>query len=249
MKDEFLGRVVLVTGASRGIGRAIALELASRGASVAATYLSKKSQWVELESELRGTSSRHLLVPADVGNYRQVDSMMRQVHKRLGKIHFLILNAGISRGSLIRRMKLAEWNEVIETNLSGAFHCAKSALNHMVLKEGSRIILISSILGETGGVGQVNYSAAKAGLIGMTKSLARELAPDRVTVNAVAPGFTDTDMFRALSPRIQKKVIRFIPLGRLARPEEIAGVVRFLCSEGAGYITGTVIHVNGGVFM
>lgn len=247
--EYFKGRVALITGGTRGIGRAITLALAQRGAAVVVNFLSNTELADRLGKELRSMNAKYLLVKADVRDYRQVEDMMIKAEKRFGKMHFLINNAGINRDRTLQKMTLAQWEEVIATDLTGVFHCSKSALNHMVLKAGSRIVMISSAVGEMGNFGQTNYSTAKAGLFGLTKSLARELAHYEVTVNAVAPGFTDVGMFREVPARIRTEIIGRIPLKRAAKPEEIAHVVQFLCSEQAGYITGTVIDVNGGIYM
>jgi 3-oxoacyl-[acyl-carrier protein] reductase len=249
MNDCFLGKVALVTGGSRGIGKAITLALARLGAAVVVNYLRDEEKARETAAELDTIEAKYMLIRADVRDYVQVKRMMAETEARFGKIHFLINNAGINRDRTLKKMELSEWDEVIATDLTGVFHCCKAALDHMVLDELSRIVIISSIVGEMGNLGQVNYAAAKAGLLGLTKSLARELARYRVTVNAVAPGFTRTEMFDRIPADIQANIIRNIPLGRVATPEEIAHTVVFLCSPLAGFITGSVIDVNGGMYM
>jgi 3-oxoacyl-[acyl-carrier protein] reductase len=249
MHHLYSRRVALVTGGTRGIGRAITLALADAGASVAAVYLANRAKAAELEDELKPYDVPHLILQADVRDFQQIESAMSQVEQHLGKIHFLVNNAGINRDKSFKHMDMTHWEQVIATNLTGVFNCCRAGLNHMALEEGSRIVNVSSIIGETGNFGQVNYSAAKSGLLGFTKSLARELARHHVTVNAIAPGFTGTDMFAEIPADIQARIIRDIPLGRVARPEEIAHAVSFLCSEKAGFITGAVLDINGGMYM
>lgn len=249
MDKQFSGEVALVTGGSRGIGRAISLALAHQGAAVAVNYLNNDEAAKETAGELDSIAAKYMLIRADVRDYSQVKTMMEEVESRLGRIHFLVNNAGAVRDRTLRKLGLSEWEDVITTNLTGVFYCCKAALDHMVLAEGSRIVMISSVIGEMGNFGQANYAAAKAGLLGLTKSLARELARHQVTVNAVAPGFTCTEMFDGLSPEVQARIIQDIPLGRVATVEEIAHVVVFLCSSLSGFITGAVIDANGGMYM
>jgi len=249
LNKPFFDRVAFVTGGTRGIGRAVTLALAQLGASLAVSYLENEEEASELEHDLHALDVKHLVVKADVRDFEEMKRTMERVEQRLGKIHFLINNAGIARDRSFKKMEESSWHEVIATNLTGVFNSTKAAMNHMLLNQDARVIMISSIVGEMGNFGQVNYSAAKAGLLGLTKSLARELALYRTTVNAIAPGFTDTLMYRALSPEIQSQIIQNIPLKRVAQPEEIAHVATFLCSPMAGFITGAVMDVNGGMYM
>jgi NAD(P)-dependent dehydrogenase (short-subunit alcohol dehydrogenase family) len=249
MYRDLEGRVALVTGGTRGIGKAIVLALARRGAVIAANFLSNTEMASALEATLCAANVKHMIIQANVAEFDQVEAMMCQVEERFGKIHLLINNAGIARDKSLRKMDIDRWHEVLATNLSGAFYCCKAGLEHMSMEKGSRIVVISSVIAETGNFGQTNYGAAKAGLLGLTKSLARELARFEVTVNAVAPGFTKTEMFDLIPVDIQAQIIQKIPMGRPANTEEIAEVVAFLCSPNASYITGTVIDVNGGMHM
>ena len=232
------GKVALVTGASRGIGRAIALELAKQGAKVTGTATSEEGAKRISEAGVAGKV-------LDVKNAAQCDALV----KELGEIHILVNNAGITRDNLALRMKDAEWDEVMETNLKPVFRLSRAVMRGMMKARWGRIINITSVVGATGNAGQANYATAKAGLVGMTKSLARELGSRNITVNCVAPGFIDTDMTRALSEEQKSALLGQIPLGRLGRPEDIAAAVAYLASPAAAYITGTVLHVNGGMFM
>lgn len=249
MNNPFLGKVALVTGGSRGIGKATSLALARLGVTVVVNYVCNENNAQKFAADLDKINAKYMLVKADVSDYTQVKDMMMQIEARFGNIHFLINNAGIVRDRTIRRMELSEWDEVIATNLTGVFNCCKAVLDHMVLEEGSRIVIISSVVGKMGNFGQVNYAVAKAGLIGLTKSLAKELARHKVTVNTVVPGFTHTQMIDQLQSEVRAKIIQNIPLKRFAMPDEIAHAVVFLCSPLAGFITGTSIDVNGGMYM
>ena len=232
------GKTALVTGASRGIGRAIALELAKQGAKVVGTATTEDGAKRISESGVTGKV-------LDVKNAEQCDALV----KELGEVHILVNNAGITRDNLALRMKDAEWDEVMETNLKPAFRLSRAVMRGMMKARWGRIINITSVVGATGNAGQANYATAKAGLVGMTKSLARELGSRNITVNCVAPGFIDTDMTRALSEEQKGALLGQIPLGRLGQPDDIAAAVAYLASPAAGYITGTVLHVNGGMFM
>ena len=232
------GKVALVTGASRGIGRAIALELAKQGATVFGTATTEEGAKRISESSVTGKV-------LDVKNAGQCDGLM----KELGEVHILVNNAGITRDNLALRMKDADWDEVMETNLKPVFRLSRAVMRGMMKARWGRIINITSVVGATGNPGQANYAAAKAGVVGMTKSLARELGSRNITVNCVAPGFIDTDMTRALAEEQKTALLAQIPLGRLGRPEDVAAAVAYLASPAAGYITGTVLHVNGGMFM
>ena len=227
------GKVALVTGASRGIGHAIAAQLAQQGARVVGTSTT--------EEGARKINGRVL----DVRNSEQCDALV----KELGEVAILVNNAGITRDNLALRMKDAEWDEVIETNLRAVFRLSRAVMRGMMKARWGRIINITSVVGASGNPGQANYAAAKAAVVGMTKSLARELGSRNITVNCVAPGFIDTDMTRALSEEQKKALLGQIPLGRLGTPQDVAAAVGYLASPAGDYVTGTVLHVNGGMFM
>ena len=227
------GKVALVTGASRGIGRAIAEELARQGAKVIGTATT--------EEGAQRINGRVL----DVRNAEQCDALV----KELGEISILVNNAGITRDNLALRMKDEDWDAVIDTNLRAVFRLSRAVMRGMMKARWGRIISVTSVVGAAGNAGQANYAAAKAGVVGMTKSLARELGSRNITVNCVAPGFIDTDMTRALSEEQRNALVGQIPLGRLGKPEDIAAAVAFLASHAGDYVTGTVLHVNGGMFM
>jgi 3-oxoacyl-[acyl-carrier protein] reductase len=242
------GRIGLVTGASRGIGRAVALALAGRGAAVvAADVLVDGAREVAQEIVAGGGRAEGLAL--DVTDAAAVDAAVDAVVERLGRLDILVNNAGIARDQLLLRMKREEWDAVLGVNLTGAFICAQAAVRHMVRQRSGRIINISSVVGLMGNVGQANYAASKAGLIGFTKALARELAGRTVTVNAVAPGLIDTDMTRSLAESTRQEWASKVPLRRLGTPADVASAVCFLASDEAAYITGQVLGVNGGMYM
>ena len=251
MDDKpFKGRTAIVTGATRGIGRAIALELARRGADVAFNYARSAEAAESLTEELEALGVRTLSAQCDVASTDSAAEMVKQVKDTFGRIDFLVNNAGITRDNLILRMKESDWDEVIDTNLKGAWNFAKAALRTMLRQEeGGSILNISSISGEVGMAGQSNYSASKAGMVGLTKALAREVASRKVTVNALALGLVATDMSEALDETYRAKLIEQIPLGRFAETSEIARIACFMLSDDARYITGQVIQVDGGMAM
>jgi len=236
------GKVALVTGASRGIGRAIALELAKQGAKVVGTATSQAGADAISQAGLVG---KVLNVKDDA----QADALLREIQEQHGDILILVNNAGITRDNLALRMKDADWDEVMSTNLRPVFRLSRAVMRGMMKARWGRIISITSVVGASGNPGQANYAAAKAGIAGMTRSLAAELGSRAITVNCVAPGFIDTDMTRALPEEQRKALLEHIPLGRLGTPEDIAAAVAFLASPSAGYVTGTVLHVNGGMYM
>ncbi|WP_438350104.1 3-oxoacyl-[acyl-carrier-protein] reductase [Paenibacillus sp. FA6] len=243
------GQVALVTGASRGIGRSIALTLAGLGANIVVNYSGNETAAQEVVAEIQALGAEAVALKANVGSSEQAELLVKEAINTLGRIDILVNNAGITRDNLIMRMKEEEFDLVIETNLKGVFNCLKAVTRPMMKQRYGRIINISSVVGVLGNAGQANYVAAKAGVIGLTKSAARELASRGITVNCIAPGFIDTDMTKELSEDLRGKLIADIPLARLGQPEEIAKVVAFLASDGASYMTGQTLHVDGGMVM
>ena len=242
------GKIALVTGAAQGIGRDIALALATDGADVAICDVNlDAAQKTAGDIEAKGRKS--LALKANVAASTDVTAMIDQVVEKFGKIDILVNNAGITRDGLILRMKDEDWDLVLSINLKGSFLCTKAALKYMSKQRGGTIINIASIVGAMGNAGQANYVASKAGLIGLTKTIAREYANRGITANAVAPGFIDTAMTQALSENVRQELAKQIPMGKLGTPEDVANAVRFLASPWASYITGQVIHVNGGMYM
>jgi 3-oxoacyl-[acyl-carrier protein] reductase len=242
------GRVALVTGASRGIGQAIARELAVQGAVVAGTATSQagaESIGQQL-AEAGGTGGGWRL---DVNDVQQTEAAVAEMQQRLGDIAILVNNAGVTRDNLLVRMKDEEWDSVMETDLKSVYRLSKLLLRSMMKARYGRIINITSVVGATGNAGQTNYAAAKAGIIGFSKSLAREVGSRNITVNCIAPGFIDTDMTRALNERQREALVGQIPLARFGRPDDVAAAVAFLASPGADYMTGCTLHINGGMFM
>ncbi|WP_349410464.1 3-oxoacyl-[acyl-carrier-protein] reductase [Pseudalkalibacillus sp. SCS-8] len=243
------GKTALVTGASRGIGRAIALELARQGASVAVNYSGSEEKARKVVEEIQENGGKAFAIQSDVASMDSVTSMIKEVISTFGSLDILVNNAGITRDNLLMRMKEEEWDAVINTNLKGVFNCTKAVTRQMMKQRSGRIINIASIVGVSGNPGQANYVAAKAGVIGLTKSTAKELSSRGITVNAVAPGFIETDMTDALEGDVKDEMLKQIPLSRLGRPEDIAAAVRFLASDEASYITGQTLHVDGGMVM
>lgn len=243
LKDQ----VALITGASRGIGKATALALASEGAKIVVNYASNSNAADAVVAEITEAGGEALAIGADVSDAEAVDNLVKTTMDKWGRIDVLVNNAGITRDTLMLRMKLEDWQAVINLNLTGVFLCCKAVSKIMLKQRSGRIINISSVSGIMGNPGQVNYSAAKAGVIGLTKTLAKEFSSRGVTVNAVAPGFIETDMTSGLK---SEEILKFIPLGRYGKPEEIAGMIKFLASDCASnYITGQVFNVDGGMVM
>lgn len=241
-------QIALVTGASRGIGQAIALQLGQNGATVIGTATSQSGADA-ISSYLQTAGIKGMGIALNVNDTTQLNDVIEKIKTTFGDISILVNNAGITRDNLLVRMKDDEWDDIIETNLKSVFRLSKIVLRAMMKARFGRIINISSVVGTIGNMGQTNYAAAKAGIFGFSKSLAREVGSRNITVNSIAPGFIDTDMTRALSEEQQQSLIQHVPLGRLGRPEEIASAVVYLASPAAGYITGSTLHINGGMYM
>lgn len=243
------GKVALITGASRGIGRAVALKLAQAGAKIIVNYAGNETAAQEVQRQIAAAGGEALVVRADVSVAASAEELVAQGLTAFGHIDILVNNAGITRDNLLLRMKEEDWDAVLNTNLKGVFHCTKAVVRPMMKQRQGRIVNMASVVGIMGNAGQANYAAAKAGVIGFTKAMAKELASRGITVNAVAPGFINTDMTRVLSEQVQRDLARQIPLGRLGEPEDVANVVLFLVSPWADYVTGQVINVDGGMVM
>ncbi|MEH7435944.1 3-oxoacyl-[acyl-carrier-protein] reductase [Neobacillus drentensis] len=243
------GKAALVTGASRGIGREIALELARQGANVAVNFSGSEAKANEVVDEIKALGRDAVAIKCDVSNTEEVTEMVKASIDRFGKLDILINNAGITRDNLLMRMKEEEWDDVINTNLKGVFLCTKAVTRQMMKQRVGRIINIASVVGVSGNPGQANYVAAKAGVIGLTKTTAKELASRNITVNAVAPGFITTDMTDKLSEEVKAEMLKQIPLARLGEAKDIAKITAFIASDDSSYITGQTFHVNGGMVM
>lgn len=244
-----VGKVAVVTGASRGIGRAVALKLASQGAVVVINYNGSAGRAAEVKDEIEKAGGKAETMQCDVSDFGACEKFIKEVIAQFGQIDILVNNAGITRDGLLMRMSEEDFDAVLDTNLKGTFHCIRFASRQMMKQRNGRIINLSSVSGVMGNAGQANYSASKAGVIGLTKAAARELASRGVTVNAVAPGFINTEMTAELSEKVKEGAVAQIPLGRFGEPEDIAEAVAFLASENAGYITGQVLCVDGGMAM
>ena len=243
------GKTAVVTGGSRGIGRAVAVALAAEGAGVAGVFAGNTAAAAETVRIIENAGGTAVAVQCDVADEAAVADMIKKVQEKFGSVDILVNNAGITRDGLLMRMKSDDWNAVINTNLTGVYNCTKGVTKMMMKQRSGSIINMTSVVGETGNAGQANYAAAKAGVIGFTKSVAKELASRGIRVNAVAPGCIDTDMTAVLSDAVKEEMIKTIPLGRTAAPEEVAQAVVFLASDRAGYITGQTLNVDGGMVM
>ena len=243
------GKCAVITGASRGIGKCIATKFAKEGANVVINYRNNEEEALKVKQELEDLGSQVLVVKADVSELEQAENLIKEAKKEFGRVDILVNNAGITKDNLIIRMKEEDFDSVIKTNLNGAFNCLKAVTPIMLKQKYGKIVNMASVVGVVGNPGQVNYCASKAGLIGMTKSLAKEIGSRNITVNAIAPGFIDTDMTKILSDDQKKKILSQIPLNKFGNVEDIANVALFLGSENSNYITGQVIHVDGGMAM
>ena len=243
------GKIALVTGGSRGIGRAIAVKLAQEGCDVAILYAGRKEAADETVSLLTATGARALAVQCNVADEKAAEAAVKEVAQALGPIDILVNNAGIVRDGLAMRMSSEDFRAVLDVNLTGAFHMIRACLPQFVRRRSGRIINITSVSGMMGNPGQANYASSKAGLIGLTKTIAREVASRGVTVNAVAPGFIETDMTASMNESALQKGLSAVPMGRIGKPEDVANAVCFLAGDGAGYITGCVLKVDGGMYI
>ena len=243
------GKVAVVTGGSRGIGRAISLQLAKMGAKIVINYVSRPQAAEETKARIEAMGGECVLVKFDVAKTAEVLDAFKQITAEYGRVDILVCNAGITRDGLLATMKEADWDQVMAVNLKGAFNCIKAGCRPMMKQRWGRIIIITSVVGFAGNAGQANYSASKAGLVGLTRSSARELASRGITVNCVAPGYINTDMTNDLPEAVREKILSEIPLGLLGEAGDVAGAVTYLASDDARYVTGQTIHVNGGMFM
>ena len=246
---QLTGRTALVTGASRGIGRAIALSLAEEGADVAVNYLSNRDLAADVVDQIRKMGRKAMLAQADVADYPDVDRMAREVLESFGHLDILVNNAGINSDHTFVKMDQFSWQKVLSINLDGAYNCTKLFVDQMIEEGWGRIVNITSIIGQIGNFGQANYAASKAGLAAFSKSLAKELVSKGITVNCVAPGFTETEMVMAIPEKVRMKLLEQIPMKRFGRSEEVARACVYLCSKDGDYITGAELSINGGLFM
>ena len=244
-----MGKVALVTGATRGIGKQIALCLAKEGYDIALNYRSENEELTNTKNELEKLGIKVLPVQGDVSNYEDCERFVKEIIENFGQIDVLVNNAGITKDMLLMRMKKEDFEQVIDVNLVGTFNVTKNVINYMLKAKSGRIINISSVVGVSGNAGQTNYSASKAGIIGFSKSLAKEVASRNILVNCIAPGFIQTDMTNVLKDEVKEEIAKNIPLKRMGTPEDVARVVKFLASEDSSYITGQVINVDGGMLM
>lgn len=249
MMIDLNGKVALITGGSRGIGKAIAIKLASYKANIVINYTSNKEHALKVKEEIESYGVKSIVIKCDVSKSDEVNNMIEEVVKEFGQIDILVNNAGITRDGLLMRMKEEDFDSVIDINLKGVFNCTKSATKYMMKKRYGKIINISSVVGLIGNAGQANYCASKAGVIGLTKSSARELASRNINVNAIAPGFIDTDMTSVLNENLKETMLKNIPQNRFGSPEDVANLVLFLASDMSSYITGQIINVDGGMVM
>lgn len=246
---EFENKVALVTGGSRGIGREISIELASRGATVVINYANSRDAAEQTLDQIKSRGGNAFLSRFDVSDYKKVQSEIGRILEEQDNIHILVNNAGITKDGLFLRMKEEDWDSVFRTNIKGVFNCTKAVIRPMLNNRYGRIVNITSVVGDMGNAGQINYSSAKSGLIGFTKSAAKEFASRGITVNAVSPGFIETDITGVLSEKVRERYLQSIPLGRFGKPEDVSKIVAFLASDYASYITGEVVRVNGGLYM
>lgn len=242
-------KVALVTGATRGIGKAIALELADNGYDIVLNYRNANDELKQTQKEIEGKNVNCFLVYGDISKFEDCENIAKQAIEEFGRIDVLVNNAGITRDGLIMRMKKEDFESVIDTNLTGTFNMTRNVVPFMIKQKNGRIINLSSVVGITGNAGQTNYSASKAGVIGFTKSLAKEVASRNILVNAIAPGFIETDMTKVLSDSVKEAILNQIPLKRMGEAKEVAKLVKFLVSDDSKYITGQVINVDGGMVM
>jgi 3-oxoacyl-[acyl-carrier protein] reductase len=245
---KLAGKVALITGAAQGIGKAVALLLARHGADIVVADINLERA-EETVKEIQGLGRRAIAMKVDVANLDQVERMVEAILEKFGKIDILVNNAGIARDKLVLRMTEEDWDAVLNINLKGTFHCTKAVVRHMSKQRSGKIVSIASVVGEMGNAGQANYAASKAGVIGFTKTIAREFAQRGINVNAIAPGYIETPMTDALPEKAKEELKRLIPTERLGQPEDVAEAVLFLVSEASSYITGQVLNVNGGIYM
>lgn len=249
IERDLSGKTAVVTGASRGIGKAIACKLAAEGASVVLNYKGSRERAEEVKARIEAEGGTAYLLPCDVADFAACEAFMKEAIGLLGRLDILVNNAGITRDGLLMRMSEEDYDAVLDTNLKGTFHCIRFAARQMIKQKSGRILNISSVSGVLGNAGQANYAASKAGVIGLTKSAAREFAGRGITVNAIAPGFIHTEMTEALPEKVRENAVAQIPLGRFGEAEEVAEAAAFLVSDHTGYMTGQVLHIDGGMAM